>query len=333
MAKHVVVTGAAGFIGSAVVRQMVAQGRRVLAVLEPGADPTNLEGLDVERVTADVCDAAAMARVLSGAEAFHHLAAIYKLWLPDPAIIYRVNLEGTTTCLLAAQKAKVKRIVYTASIAAVGLRDDGTPADESTSFNLYDIANEYILTKHLSERIAMRFAEAGMPIVVVNPSFPFGERDRTPTPTGRILLDVLKGKAPGHTAGGVNVVDVEVVAEGHLLAEEKGQVGERYILGDHNVTWAELFATFARVAGVSVAAREIPTSVALAWAWVAEEASHRFTHKPPVATYRSMQYATSHVYFDVTKARRELGLRSVPLEETIARAIGWFRENGYLARN
>ena len=326
---HVVVTGAAGFIGSSVVRMLLAKQRNVIAVLEPGADAKNLDGLNVERVTADVCDQRAMEKVLSGAEAFHHLAAIYKIWLPDPEVIYRVNLEGTTTVLLAAQKQKVPRIVYTSSIAGVGLREDG-PSDESVAFNLYDIANDYILTKHLSERIAMRFAKSGMPIVVVNPAFPFGERDRAPTPTGAILLNVVKGRAPGHIAGGINAVDVDVVAEGHLLAEEKGRVGERYILGDHNVTFRELNQLIGEVAGVSVPDRTIPSSVALAASWMYEKVADHVTHKQPPTTVKSAQYALRNVFFDPGKARRELGLRSVPLRDTISRAIAWFRANGYL---
>ena len=260
---HVVVTGAAGFIGSSVVRMLLAQKRSVIAVLEPGADAKNLDGLNVERFTADVCDAKGMEKALSGAEALHHLAAIYKLWLPDPEVIYRVNLEGTTNVLLAAQKQKVPRVVYTSSIAAVGLRDDGTPSDETVAFNLHDIANEYILTKHLSERIAVRFAKSGAPIVIVNPAFPFGERDRAPTPTGGILLNICKGKAPGHTAGGFNAVDVDVVAEGHVLAEEKGRIGERYILGDHNVTFREFNQIVADVVGRHVPDRAIPTPVGM----------------------------------------------------------------------
>lgn len=327
---HVVVTGGAGFIGSAVVRQLRERGRRVLALVEPGGDVRNLDGLDVERVTADIADARALDRVCSGAEAVYHLAAVYKIWLPDPEVIYRVNLEGTTAVMLAAHKARVPRIVYTSSIAAVGLRDDGAPSDESVAFNLHDIANDYILTKHLAERIVLRFAAEGLPVVIVNPSFPFGERDRAPTPTGKILLDVVQRKSPGYLPGGFNAVDVEVVALGHLLAEEKGRVGERYLLADHDVSYKEFFALAADVAGVALPRREIPRPVANAIAWSLEAISNHVTHRAPLATYKAMQYATRHVYFDPSKARRELGLPSRPLRETIARAIEWFRANGML---
>lgn len=329
---HVVVTGASGFIGSAVVRQLLAAQRSVLAVVEPGADTRNLDGLDVERVIADVCDARAMERVLSGAEALHHLAAVYRVWTRDPELLYRVNVEGTTTVLLAAQKQRVRRIVHTSSIAAVGLREDGAPSDERVAFNLHDIANDYLRTKHVSERIALRFAESGAPIVVVNPAFPFGPGDRAPTPTGRIVIDVASGRVPGWSAGGINAVDVDVVAEGHLLAEAKGRVGERYLLGDHDVTFRALFRVIGEVSGVAVPDRQIPAPLAHAVAWAMEKTADYVTHRAPTATLRSMQYATRTAFFDVRKARTELGLRSVPLRETIERALAWFRANGMLER-
>ena len=235
------VSGATGVIGSAVVRKLLADGRPVRALCEPRAPTRNLDALDatrrqgpVERVTVDVCDLAGMKRALAGASAYYHLAAIYRVWNPDPRAIYRVNLEGTTTSLLAAQAAGVGRIVYTSSIAAVGLPPDGRPADETVAFNLHDIADEYILTKHLSERIAMRFAEV-LPVVVVNPAFPFGPGDIAPTPTGKIILKLLRGEVPAVGPGGFCAVDVDDVAAAHVAAETRGRVGERYILGNHNV--------------------------------------------------------------------------------------------------
>ncbi len=327
---HVVVTGASGFIGSAVVRRLALAGRDVLAVVEPGADMANLDGTNVERMTADVRDARAMRKACSGAEALYHLAAIYRIRLPDPDLIYQVNLEGTTVTMLAAMQEKVPRVVYTSSIAAIGLRDDGAPSDEDVRFNMYGYANDYVLTKYLSERTAMRFAAAGLPVVVVNPAFPFGERDRAPTPTGKILLEICKRSAPGYLPGGFNAVDVDVVAEGHVLAEEKGRVGERYILGDHNVTFDELGQVVGRVYGVPPPARAIPLSVALGLSWAMETVAERVTKKPPMTTYRATRYVTKKAFFDPGKARRELGLPSRPLEETIRRAIAWYQANGFL---
>src|SRR4051812_3683841 len=255
------VSGASGFIGSAVIRKLVAEGRAVRALVEPGARTGNLDALPpgaVERVTVDVCDFDGMKRALAGCEAYYHLAAIYRVWNPDPRAIYRVNLEGTTASLLAAQAAGVGRVVYTSSIAAVGLRPDGQPSDETVEFNLYDIANEYLLTKMLSERIALRFAST-LPVVVVNPAFPFGPGDVAPTPTGKIILSILRGEVPGVGVGGFCAIDVDDVAAGHVAAETRGRVGERYVLGNHNVTFAEFCEMVAQIGGVKAPKLYIPS--------------------------------------------------------------------------
>lgn len=324
------VSGAGGFIGSAVVRKLVAEGRRVRALVEPSASTRNLDDLpasQVERVSVDVCDYEGMARALDGAGAYYHLAAIYKLWMPDPSLIYRVNVEGTTTSLLAAKAAGVEKIVYTSSIAAVGLRPDGVPSDETVDFNLYDVANEYILTKMLSERIAMSFAKT-MPIVVVNPAFPFGSRDIAPTPTGKIVLSILSGEVPGTAPGGFCAVDVDDVAAAHVAAETRGRVGERYILGDHNITFRDFAHLVARIGGVKAPALHFPSWLGSGAALGMELWSDYVTHEEPRATYRSIAYLQRTAFFDSSKARRELGLGSHPLEATIERSVRWFRESG-----
>ncbi len=322
------VSGASGFIGSAVVRHLLADGRRVRALVEPGANPQNLDGLDVERVTVDICDHHKMTRALDGCEAYYHLAAIYKVWLPDPDPIYRVNLEGTMAALFAAQRAEVKRIVYTSSIAAVGLRNDGVPSDETVPFNLYDVANEYILTKHLSERLALRFVESGAPIVVVNPAFPFGERDIAPTPTGGIILSVLRGEVPALSTGGFCAVDVEDVAAGHVLAEHKGRIGERYILGSHNVTFAEFVRLVCDVAGLKAPKLTIPAGVGRALAFGFETWATQVTHSAPRVTVKGARYMQRRAWFDCEKARRELGMPTTPLVESVRRAVDYFRAAG-----
>jgi dihydroflavonol-4-reductase len=268
-----------------------------------------------------------MKRALGGCAALYHLAAIYKTWLPDPSVLYRVNIEGTTSTLLAAMDAKVKRVVYTSSIAAIGLVEGGL-ADETTAFNLYDVANEYILTKHLSERIAMRFAQAGAPIVVVNPAFPFGPRDIAPTPTGRIIVSLLKKAVPGVGAGGLCAIDVDDCAEGHLLAEEKGRVGERYILGNHNVTLKELFELVCKAAGTPTPRLPLPKPVSAGIALGMELWADHVSHREPPATYKSILYAQRNAFFSNAKAKRELGLPARPLEESVRRAIEWFRAEG-----
>lgn len=324
----VAVTGATGLIGSAVVRQLVAAGRDVRALVEPGARAENLDELAsarVDRVTADVTDAAAMRRALDGCEALYHLAAVYKVWAPDPSIIHRVNVEGTLTTLLAAQAAGVRRIVHTSSIAAVGLRDDGRPGDETCAFNLWPIANAYVLSKHLSERVALNAAAAGLPVVVVNPGFPFGPGDRAPTPTGRIVLSVLRGEVPATSAGGFAAIDVDDCAAGHLAAEERGRVGERYLLVNHNVTFHDFVTEVARRAGVHGPRVRVPRQAAWALGLAYELVADHVTHVEPPATYRAVRYATRDAFFDNAKARRELSLPTRPLADTIDRAIAFFR--------
>ncbi len=332
MGKPVAVTGASGFIGSAVVRRLLLDGRDVRAVLEQGVRTTALDEVEAEtgrkadRVVADVADFEAMRRALSGCDALHHLAAVYKTWMPDPTPIYRVNVEGTTATLLAAQHVGLRRIVYTSSIAAVGLPEGRALADESHAFDTFDIANDYILTKWLSERVALQFASAGLPVVVVNPSFPFGPRDLAPTPTGRILLALLRGEVPGVSEGGFNCVDVDVVAAGHVLAEEKGRVGERYILADHNVTIRELFQVVCDVGGVKAPWLPIPGPLASGVGLGFELWADWVSHEEPRGTYKSIRYAQRHAWFDATKARTELGLPTIPLRGSIERAVAWFRD-------
>jgi dihydroflavonol-4-reductase len=324
------VSGATGFIGSAVIRKLLADGRPVRALVEPNAPTRNLDALPegaVERIPVDVCDFAGMKRALEGCSAYYHLAAIYKVWTPDPRAIYRVNVEGTTTSLLAAQAAGVPRVVYTSSIAAVGLRPDGRPSDETVEFNLWDIANEYLLTKMLSERIALRFA-ATMPIVVVNPAFPFGPGDVAPTPTGGIVLAVLRGEVPGVGAGGFCAVDVDDVAAAHVAAETRGRVGERYILGSHNVTFKAFCELVADVGGVKPPRLHIPSWVGRSIAVGMEAWSDYVTHEEPRATAKSVAYLQRNVWFDNTKARTELGLRETPLRTSVERAVRWFRDQG-----
>ena len=328
MSDMAAVSGATGFIGSAVVRELLAGGRRVRALVEPGADPKNLDGLDVERFTVDVCDLNAMTRALEGCDAFYHLAAIYKLWLPDPDPIFRVNIEGTMASLLAADRAGVKRVVYTSSIAAVGTREDGEPSDETVPFNLYDIANDYILTKHLSERIAMRFAESGMPIVIVNPAFPFGERDTAPTPTGTIVLSVLRHEVPAIGPGGFCAVDVKDVAKAHVAAETRGRVGERYILGNHNVTFEQFIGLVSEIAGLEPPKMRVPASVGRAMAQGFEFWAKHVTHGPPRITVKGIEYMQRRLFFDCRKAHEELGMPTTPLHESVERSVRFFRESG-----
>lgn len=324
------VTGASGFIGSAVVRRLLARKQKVRCYVEPGAKLDNLAGLDVDVVTGDVNDRDAIARALDGCDTLYHLAAIYAIWLPDPSLMYRVNVEGSKTVLWAAYKAKLERVVYTSSIAAVGRGEGAQPVDETRQFSSQDWqdGNAYIRSKWLSELDALRFAREGLPLVVVNPAFPFGERDIAPTPTGGFIVSALKKQVPGYVDSGFNVIDVDDCAEGHVLAAEKGRIGERYILGNHNVTLREFYATVGRVAGIKVPERRIPPAIAEAAGWAMEQLAN-VTKKRPLATRKAARYAAHTHFFDNSKAKRELGLPSTPLDVTIDKAVRWFRTHGY----
>ena len=328
------VTGAAGFIGSHVVRELLARGREVRALVKPGEDTRNLDGLDVERVGGDVCEPESIRQALQGCGRLFHLAAIYAIWLKDRRAMYDVNVVGSQNVLLAALRADLERVVYTSSIAALGVKGGGQPADEATPFNQVGRGNDYIFSKWLSQELALSFAREDLPLTVVNPAFPFGARDRGPTPTGRIILDLIKGKMPGYFDAGLNMVDVEDVARGHLLAEEQGKVGECYLLANRNMTMKEFIDLVGEVLapeGIKLKKlHKIPIKVAIALGYLLEWRSDHITHKRPVISGQTLRYGNQHLYYDNAKARRELGLTFTPVEDSIRRAYHWFVENGYL---
>lgn len=330
------VTGASGFIGSAVVRRLLARDRAVRVLEEPGLRPRVdvLAGLDVERVPGDVLDREAVDRALRGCDVLYHLAAIYSMWDPHPERIYEVNVEGTKTVLWAAYRAGLRKVVHTSSIAAVGRRErqEAEPADERCQFGPLDWqqGSAYIRSKWLSERDALRFAREGLPLVVVNPAFPFGVGDVAPTPTGGYIVHALHRRMPGYFPGGFCVIDVEDLAEGHVLAEERGRAGERYILGNHNLDYRCFYEALVRVAGVRFPLRRLPASLCTAVGRSLEWTAEHLTHRTPLSTYKTALQVCRFLYFDNAKARAELGLPSTPLEATLERAVRWFRDHGYV---
>jgi len=324
------VTGAAGFIGSHVVRELLARNRNVKAMIMPGENTKNIEGIDIERIEANLMDPDSLKKAMQGVDRVYHLAAIYATWLPRREKMYEVNCIGSLNLLWAALKANVDRVVYTSSIAAVGLKGDGAPSTEKDQFNKMGQANDYVYSKWLSEEEARTFSRNGIEVVFCNPAFPFGARDIAPTPTGQILLDIVNGKNTFYFDAGFNVVDVEDVARGHVLAEEKGRNGERYILCNQNVEMKEFFEIIARVTGAEFKPRKLPIGLMIPLADWMETRSDTVTHKPPLFAGSALRYAKSYLYFDNAKAKSELGYSPRPIEESIRRAVDWYVENGYI---
>ncbi|MDA8137726.1 MAG: SDR family oxidoreductase [Desulfobacteraceae bacterium] len=329
--KKALVTGAAGFIGSHVVQELLKENVAVRALLRPGENTRNLDGLDIERMEGDILDKAAVAKAIQGVDTLFHLAAVYAIWMKDWRGIYEVNLQGSRNLLWAALKADIERVVYTSSIAALGIAPGKTLANEDTPFNQYDLGNHYVLTKYLSQQEALGFAEHGLNLVVVNPCFPFGANDIAPTPTGQIILDIVNGLNRFAFSGGFNIVDVRDVARGHVLAAKKGRAGQKYVLGNMNITMPGFMRLVNRIAGKPNRLflwfprifLRLATGPMKYW-------SDYITHRPPLSTPAEIKYASQYLYFDNSKAKTELGLEFAPIEESISRAIEWFRAHGYI---
>jgi dihydroflavonol-4-reductase len=324
------VTGASGFVGSAVVRALVRRGEPVRAMVRSSSRLRLLEGLPVEVVIGDLADPRTCAAALKGCEALFHVAADYRLWVAEPATMYRTNVEGTRALLLAAGDAGVARIVHTSSVATLGRRPDRLPADETTPATLASMIGHYKRSKFLAEEAARELAQAGLPIVIVNPSAPIGPGDARPTPTGRVVLEAARGRMPAYVDTGLNVVHVDDVAEGHLLAFERGSVGERYVLGGDNLPLGEILATIARLVGRRPPRWRLPATAVLPVAFVAEALARLGIGAEPFVTRDGVRMAQKPMYFTSAKAERELGYRSRPAEEALRDAVSWYRSHGHL---
>ncbi|HTR02574.1 MAG TPA: hopanoid-associated sugar epimerase [Thermoanaerobaculia bacterium] len=322
------VTGGTGFVGSHVVRALLEKGGRVRCLARPGSRRDNLAGLDVEIAEGDLTDPASLERALGGVATLYHVAADYRLWTRDPEELYRANAGGTENVLAAAAKAGVSRVVYTSSVAALGLTDDGSPATETTPVVRDRIIGHYKKSKYDAECVAERWAARGLPVVIVNPSTPIGEGDIKPTPTGQMIVDFMSRRMPAYVDTGLNLVDVRDVAAGHLLAAERGRPGERYILGNRNMTLKEILDRLAAITGLPAPRTRLPHWVPLSAAAVATGIA-RVTGKPPRFSLESVRMSTHRMYFDASKAVRELGLPQTPVEQALSRAVAWFREKGY----
>ncbi len=325
------VTGATGFVGSAVVRQLLARGVAVRVLTRRESDRRNIDGLDVEVATGDLRDKESLSSALRGCSALFHVAADYRLWVPDPDAIYAVNVEGTRNLLLSAADCGVERMIYTSSVATLGLNRDASPADETTPVGIEDMIGHYKRSKYLAEAEVRRLIEdQGLPVVIVNPSTPIGPRDIKPTPTGRIIVEAASGRIPAFVNTGLNVVHVEDVAAGHLLAFDKGRVGERYILGGENMTLAEILASIAAKVGRRAPKIRLPHSAVVPLAYAAEAWARLRGSGEPFVTLDGLRMARKWMYFSSRKAAEELGYRARPPEDALTDAIDWFRAAGYL---
>lgn len=323
------VTGATGFLGSAVMRCLISANHDVRVLARPGSNRKNLENFSVEIVEGDLLDHASLRRAVEGCDYLFHVAADYRLWVPDPEVMHGINITGTEALILAAAEANLKRIVYTSSVAALGLNPDGTPADEETPCDYSAIRGNYKQSKFQAEQIVKQLTmKHQLPVVIVNPSTPIGPADIRPTPTGRIVLDTLNGRMPAYVDTGLNIAHVDDIAHGHLLALERGKFGQQYILGGDNLTLIQILQSIDEISGISRNRFNIPTNVMLPLAWCMEKIA-LFTGREPRATVDSIHMAKKLMYFSNLKAERELGYRHRPAIEALRDAVKWFKDNGY----
>jgi len=329
MSEGVLVTGATGFVGSGVVRKAIAHGFTVRVLVRPKSPRANLDGLSVEIAEGDTCDAAALARAMKDIRFLFHVAADYRLWARDPDEIIRNNLGGTRAVMEAARAAGVERIVYTSSVATLKPRDDGSEADETERAEMNVAIGAYKKSKVAAERAVEGMVAQGLPAVIVSPSTPIGPRDIRPTPTGRIILEAANGRIPVYVQTGLNLVHVDSVAEGHVLALTKGRIGENYILGGHNVMLKEMLAEIARLMGRKPPNVSLPRTPLYPLAFGAEALAY-FTGKEPMLTVDALKMSKHRMFFSSAKAKRELGYAYVPWRLAVADALNWFRMAGYM---
>jgi len=331
------VTGASGFIGSNLVHELLARGHRVKALLRPSSDLRGLTGADFERVIGDVNDREELTAAMRGCDWCFHVAASYHLWLRDYRPMYAANVEGTRNVIEVAGKAGCARIVYTSTVGCISLpkevNGEVVPTDETAPVSEAQMSNHYKRSKWLAERVALDLAGKGLPVVIVNPSAPVGPRDVKPTPTGQVIVDFLNRAMPAYLDTGLNLVHVRDVAAGHILAAEKGRVGERYILGhaEGNWTMKRTLDVLAEITGLPSPNFRVPYAIALAAAYV-NEAISSFTGKPPKAPLAGVRMAKYKMFFSPAKAIRELGLPQTPPKQALADAVEWFQANGYVKR-
>jgi dihydroflavonol-4-reductase len=324
------VTGASGFVGSAVARALLRRGETVRALVRPSSDRRNLEDLDVEVEVGDLCDRASVDRAVKGCDTVFHVAADYRLWVPKPSDMFQANVEGTRNVMEAAANAGARRIVYTSSVATLGLCSGDEPANEETPVRQSDIISPYKQSKFAAEALVRRMVrEQGLPAVIVHPSTPIGPRDVKPTPTGKIVVEAAKGRMPAFVDTGLNIVHVDDVAEGHLLAHDRGEIGGHYILGAENLSLAQILGTVAEIVNRPAPRWRLPHDMVMPIAYLAELWG-RLTGREPFVTRDGVRLARKTMYFSSDRAIAALGYRPRPAQIAIADAVSWFSQHGYL---
>jgi dihydroflavonol-4-reductase len=327
---RVLVTGASGFIGSAVTRQLLARELEVIALVEPGADTTNLEGLDVKQVVGDLRSREDVKSAVNGSRAVFHVAALYRFWARDPEAFYSINVGGTRNMLGAADEAGVERLVYTSTVGTLGLEHvSGTaPADERSFPDVRHLYGSYKRSKYVAEHEVLRAVAEGLPASLVLPTFPLGPGDRAPTPTGKLVLDFLNGRMPAYVDTVLNVAHVDDLAAGQVLVLEKGRTGRSYILGGENLTLQQLLGELATITGLTAPYGKVPKSLALAVAAVSELVEGRILHRHPSVPLEAARMSTSQMSFDISRARQELGYEPRPAVVALEASARWFAATG-----
>lgn len=329
MAEKTFLTGATGFVGAAVARNLLAHGHSLAVLTRPGNDRRNIEGLDVEIVEGDLTIPETYRAALKGCRNLFHVAADYRIWVPNPAAMNRINIDGTKDLMIAALDAGIERVVYTSSVATLGHNADGAPADETTPVTFANMIGAYKQSKYLAEQEVLRLIRhQGLPAVIVNPSTPIGPRDIKPTPTGRIIVDAAKGKMPVYIDAGLNIVHVDDVAEGHRLSLERGKMGERYILGGTDLGLGEILAIITHMVGRRAPTLKIPTAPLYPIARLLEVAA-RLADFEPLFTRDAIRMAETKMFFSSAKAEHDLGYTHRPARAAITDAVTWFRAKGY----
>ena len=320
-------TGATGFLGSAIARELLKDGRTLKLLIRKNTDTRNIDDLDCEVVYGDLRERESLKSALTGCKTLYHTAAYYSLWSRDKEIIYDINVQGTRNILESALEADVEKVVYTSTVGCIGLAEDGTPANEDRPMNTATLCNDYKLSKYKAEQVALELFRKGLPVVIVNPSTPVGPRDIKPTPTGKIILDFMNRKMPAYIDTGLNLIDVADCARGHILAEKKGRLGERYILGNKNMSLKEILMALEVLTGLKAPRIKMPYWVAYSAGLACEWMSDAITHQPPAVPLAGVKMAKYFMYYDASKAVRELGLPQNLVENALGQAVHWFKEN------